>query len=54
MQATDRKNQHVLISSSVSSLVMSILVNPIDIVKIRQQKIQEVFIKTKIFIKKYI
>lgn len=43
MRANNRKNEHILISSSLSSLVTAVLVNPIDIVKIRQQKIQEVF-----------
>lgn len=50
MQANNRKNEHILISSSLSSLFTAVLVNPIDIVKIRQQKIQEVFYKKKFFL----
>lgn len=44
MTTQPRKSQNVLIASSASSVLSTLCVNPIDIVKIRQQKLPEVIV----------
>lgn len=45
---TQRKPENVIISSSISSAIATFCINPIDLIKVRQQKMSDVIIFYKI------